>query len=161
MVHEVRWPDGRTAQVDAGDLARAQWHTVAPGIFDVRVGLRNHRVERLSVPDAWGRCVLRIDGMRMEVQVADHRMLLLERMGMSTASAGVDRELTAPMPGKVLSVTVHAGDAVAEGDAVAVLEAMKMENLIRSPRAGVVASVSVQPGAAVEKGAVLLTYEDA
>jgi biotin carboxyl carrier protein len=44
---------------------------------------------------------------------------------------------------------------------VAVLEAMKMENLIRSPRAGVVASVSVQPGAAVEKGAVLLTYEDA
>jgi biotin carboxyl carrier protein len=82
-------------------------------------------------------------------------------MGMSTASAGVDRELTAPMPGKVLSVTVHAGDAVAEGDAVAVLEAMKMENLIRSPRAGVVASVSVQPGAAVEKGAVLLTYEDA
>ena len=48
-----------------------------------------------------------------------------------------------------------------EGDAVAVLEAMKMENLIRSPRTGVVAGVAVVPGQAVEKGAVLLTYEDA
>jgi biotin carboxyl carrier protein len=87
--------------------------------------------------------------------------MLLEKMGMAAAAAGVERELLAPMPGKVLSVAVAPGTAVQEGDAVAVLEAMKMENLIRSPRTGVVAGVAVVPGQAVEKGAVLLTYEDA
>jgi len=161
MVHEVRWPDGRVVPVSEDEWAAARWLRVAEGVYDVRIGRRNFRVERAAPVEANGRLGMRIDGVKVEVQVADRRRLLLEKMGMAEAAAGVERELFAPMPGKVLSVAVAAGTAVREGDAVAVLEAMKMENLIRSPRAGVVAGVSVQPGQAVEKGAVLLTYEDA
>lgn len=161
MVHEVRWPDGRVVPVSEDKWAAARWFCVSEGVYDVRIGSRNFRVERAAPVDAHGRLRMRVDGVQVAVQVADRRRMLLEKMGMAGTTAEVERELVAPMPGKVLSVAVAAGTAVSEGDAVAVLEAMKMENVIRSPRAGVVAGVSVVPGQAVEKGAVLLAYEDA
>jgi len=161
MVHEVRWPDGRVVPVSEDKWAAARWFCVSEGVYDVRIGSRNFRVERTSMPEVNGRMVLRINGVTTEVRVADKRMLLLEKMGMAAAVTEVERELLAPMPGKVLSVRVEAGVEVKAGDAVAVLEAMKMENLIRSPRSGVVSAVAVVAGQAVEKGAVLLTYENA
>jgi biotin carboxyl carrier protein len=61
------------------------------------------------------------------------------------------------MPGKVVRVLVAEGDEVAARQGVVVIEAMKMENELRAPRAGRVGSVAVQPGALVESGALLLT----
>ena len=59
------------------------------------------------------------------------------------------------MPGKILSVKVKPGDAVKRGQAIMVLEAMKMENEIVAPEDGVVASVEVAAGSSVEAGALL------
>jgi biotin carboxyl carrier protein len=56
-------------------------------------------------------------------------------------------------------VGVAPGDVVEEGGALLILEAMKMENVIRSPRAGRIAQVGVVAGKAVEKGETLVTYE--
>ena len=64
-------------------------------------------------------------------------------------------QIVAPMPGKILSVKIKAGDQVKRGQAVMVLEAMKMENEIVAPDDGVVASVEVASGASVEAGALL------
>lgn len=69
------------------------------------------------------------------------------------------KAITAPMPGDILQVEVKAGTNVCAGDVICVLEAMKMKNMIRSPRAGVIASVDVLPGQAVDYGAVLVTFE--
>lgn len=66
-------------------------------------------------------------------------------------------KIEAPMPGNVLKVNVKVGDTVAEGQAVAVLEAMKMENDIVAPSAGTVASVNVSVGDSVNSGDVLVT----
>lgn len=71
----------------------------------------------------------------------------------STGSVKVE----APMPGNVLKVNVKVGDTVAEGQAVVVLEAMKMENDIAAPAAGTVASINVSVGDTVDTGAVLIT----
>ena len=65
----------------------------------------------------------------------------------------------APMPGKIISIKVKAGDTVAQNQIVAVLEAMKMENEIQSDVAGVVQSVSVKQGETVEGGQVLLVIQ--
>ncbi|MBE6737937.1 MAG: biotin/lipoyl-binding protein [Ruminococcaceae bacterium] len=75
------------------------------------------------------------------------------------APAGVagGTKVTAPMPGTILAVNVSVGQKVEEGQAVAVLEAMKMENEIPAPCAGTVASINVDKGASVETGAVLIT----
>jgi len=74
----------------------------------------------------------------------------------STGTAG-SVKIEAPMPGNVLKVNVKVGDTVAEGQAVAVLEAMKMENDIVAPSAGTVASVNVSVGDSINTGDVLVT----
>jgi biotin carboxyl carrier protein len=61
------------------------------------------------------------------------------------------------MPGTVLSINVAQGDTVKEGDAVVILEAMKMENEINAPCSGTVTSVCVSKGESVDSGKVLVT----
>jgi biotin carboxyl carrier protein len=62
------------------------------------------------------------------------------------------------MPGKVISVAVKAGTQVEIGDPILVLEAMKMENVIKSPTSGAVSSVNVKTGGTVEKNEVMITF---
>ena len=69
------------------------------------------------------------------------------------------RHVAAAMPGRVLRVLVAAGDRVAQGQPILVLEAMKMENEVKSPRDGVVASVESAAGKAVSQGDVLVRFE--
>ena len=78
---------------------------------------------------------------------------------MTGTTETVERHVEAPMPGKVLEIKVVTGDEVKAGDALLVLEAMKMENVLRAPRDGVIDRVDAVVGNAVEKGAALVTYE--
>lgn len=64
-------------------------------------------------------------------------------------------KITAPMPGKVLSISANVGQAVKRGDTVLVFEAMKMENTVVAPEDGTVASISVAVGDSFEAGAVI------
>jgi glutaconyl-CoA decarboxylase len=73
----------------------------------------------------------------------------------SAAPAG-SGTVTAPLPGTVLKVNVRAGDKVARGDTLLILEAMKMENEISAPVDGTVAEVKASQGASVESGEVLI-----
>ena len=66
-------------------------------------------------------------------------------------------KVTAPMPGTILSVNVTVGQKVTKGQAVVILEAMKMENEIPAPQDGTVASIAVEKGASVETGSLLIT----
>jgi glutaconyl-CoA/methylmalonyl-CoA decarboxylase subunit gamma len=75
------------------------------------------------------------------------------------ASPGVADLLKAPMPGLILAVNVAAGARVERGQDLAVLEAMKMQNTIRSPRAGTVAEVFVAAGQSVGHGEPILRFE--
>ena len=67
--------------------------------------------------------------------------------------------LAAPMHGLVVDVPVHEGDVIVKGQTLVVLESMKMQMQLRSPRDGKVAKVAVQTGSQVEKGAVLVRFE--
>jgi biotin carboxyl carrier protein len=67
--------------------------------------------------------------------------------------------LSAPMHGLVVDVPVHIGDTVEQGQTLVVLESMKMQMQLRSPRPGKVANVNVQAGSQVEKGALLVQFE--
>jgi biotin carboxyl carrier protein len=83
-----------------------------------------------------------------------------ERVGPRAAAAPASEgAVTAIMPGKIIRIFVTEGEEVAEGDVVCLLEAMKMENELKAPRAGVVKKLYVQPGQDVETGAVLAEIE--
>jgi biotin carboxyl carrier protein len=75
------------------------------------------------------------------------------------AGTGGPFRLTAPMPGRVVKVLVEAGDTVAEGQGLVVMEAMKMENELRAPRAGRVKELPARERQAVEMGALLVVLE--
>ena len=86
------------------------------------------------------------------------------RRGSSSAEMGPGRapgiqSVRAPMPGRIVRILVAAGDEVAPRQPVAVIEAMKMENELRSSKAGVVKDVLVTEGASVEAGRVLIVIE--
>lgn len=72
------------------------------------------------------------------------------------AATAAGEQITAPMPGTILSVKVKQGDAVKAGQILVILEAMKMENEIVAPRDGTVAQVVVAQGASVDTGAPLV-----
>lgn len=84
---------------------------------------------------------------------------LLKSMGLENALVQKISEVKAPMPGLVLDVLVSPGDSVEIGQKILVLEAMKMENAIKSPTAGVVASINVSRGQAVDKNYILIRFE--
>jgi biotin carboxyl carrier protein len=113
----------------------------------------------MNGPDANGNITVRVNGVVQTLQVLNQQQLLLESMGMTAGAETQEKHVESPMPGKILQVMVSPGAEVGEGDALLVLEAMKMENVIRAPRDGVIAEVHAEVGKAVEKAAVLVTYE--
>jgi acetyl/propionyl-CoA carboxylase alpha subunit len=112
---------------------------------------------QISPGSAPGELLVHLDGLSATALV-DGR-----RSGRASADGGThargEQAVVAPMPGRVVRLLVSRGDDVAARQGVVVVEAMKMENELRSPRAGRVKEVTVAAGASVEAGRVLVVIE--
>lgn len=102
---------------------------------------------------------IKVNNNTYQVHIQDDLDVLIEEMGFSLGKTIQVDEIKAPMPGLILEVAVKVGDQVSEGDNLLVLEAMKMENSITSPRDGIIESIFVNKGEAVEKGTILIKFE--
>ena len=127
----------------------------------VRVVKIGDRVYRVVVrPGASrGAYTLWLDGYRFEVEALDERARAIRELSAAAAGPSGPSPLVAPMPGLVVRVHVQVGDQVSAGQGLVVMEAMKMENELRTQAAGRVKAVRATPGTAVEKGAVLIELE--
>jgi biotin carboxyl carrier protein len=117
--------------------------------------------ERAGVGGVRRREVL-VDGFRFEVEVEPERTARLRERasrGRASAAHGGPQEIRAIIPGKVVSVLVAAGEAVTAGQQLLVVEAMKMQNELRSPREGTVERVGVAPGVNIEIGDLLVVID--
>lgn len=94
-----------------------------------------------------------------EVKIDDELDIMIKKMGMESGSTKHITELHAPMPGLILDIIVEKGQLVKENDSLLILEAMKMENSVVSPRDGIIKKIKVNNGDAVDKGQVLIEYE--
>lgn len=101
---------------------------------------------------------IQIDGRIYHVQISDAVDQQILTMNLKSKRSNQLKELRAPMPGLVRQVNVQAGDQVDAGDSLFILEAMKMENLLKSPVNGKVSDVFVKPGESVEKNQILLSF---
>ena len=102
---------------------------------------------------------LKVNGSLIVLEAKNEFDILLEKMGMANVGSAKVSKLKAPMPGKVLDVLVTVGQEVVKGDWLVILEAMKMENVLKADDVGVVKSVNVSIGEAVEKNNVLIEFE--
>jgi biotin carboxyl carrier protein len=143
-----RWScrlDGREVEVDAV-LAR-------PDVLSLRVGNQAYEVKCERVA---GDMHLWVGSARFAVEVRDPRSLRGRVRGVDDHGL---KKLTAPMPGKIVRVLVNQGDEVEAGAGVLVVEAMKMQNEIKSPKKGTIQKILVGKGAAVNAGDVLAIVE--
>jgi biotin carboxyl carrier protein len=85
--------------------------------------------------------------------------ILLDKMGMSSTGSEKMDHVKAPMPGLVLDILVEKGQSVSKGDNLLVLEAMKMENIIKASGSGTVKDIRVSRKDAVEKNQLLIEME--
>ena len=149
--------DGATAIVD-GETFNVGLQAI-PGtpVRLVRIGEAMHRVTSRRQPaNGRGAFVLDVDGFRYEALVLDERTRAIRDLSVAGEASSGPAPLKAPMPGLVVRIAVAVGDVVSAGQALVVVEAMKMENELRAASAGVVTAVRAVQGAAVEKGAVLI-----
>ncbi len=149
--------DGATAIVD-GEIFDVELQAI-PGtpVKLVRVGEGMHRVTSRRQPlNGRGAYVLDVDGFRYEALALDERTRAIRDLSATSEGARGPAPLKAPMPGLVVRIAVAVGDVVSVGQALVVVEAMKMENELRAASAGVVTAIKAVQGTAVEKGAVLV-----
>ena len=143
-----RWTcrvDGREVEVDAV-LAR-------PDVLSLRIGNLAYEVKCERVA---GETHLWVGSARFAAEVRDPRSL---RGRVRAADDQGPKKLIAPMPGKIVRVLVSQGAAVEAGTGVLVVEAMKMQNEIKSPKKGTIQKILVSEGAAVNAGDVLAIVE--
>lgn len=100
-----------------------------------------------------------LNGHRYEVEALDERSKAIRELSGTSEKAKGPAPVLAPMPGLVVRILVNEGDIVQAGQGVIVMEAMKMENELRTTSAGTVRSVKAAEGTAVEKGTVLVELE--
>lgn len=121
--------------------------------------LKSYNAEVVSFDTAAKTAQIKVNGNLYSVAAQDQFDILLDQLGLSALNANKVSDIKAPMPGLVLKLFVSEGGHVKKGDNLFVLEAMKMENIIKSPADVTVKSVKIKPGDKVEKGQVLLLFQ--
>jgi len=139
--------DGNEFVVDGKKTGRASYSLI--------VDNRSFEIEVDSVEDEYR---VLVDGRNYHVHLVDERRIRVGDAQLDSQLQGRQR-VSVPMPGKVIAVLVAEGEVVEKGQGLVIVEAMKMENEVRSPIAGVVREIKVRPGEAVEGGAVLAFVE--
>lgn len=151
---EIVERDGRTFVRIGGEEREADFHRVrGAASWSLIVDGRSHEIAFESRPDG---VAVTLASESYVVEVVDERTRALRlATGGARARAGA-AVIRSMMPGIVRAVLVQTGDAVAAGQPLVILEAMKMENEVRAPGDGIVKSIAVTPGATVTKCAPLL-----
>jgi 3-methylcrotonyl-CoA carboxylase alpha subunit len=139
-----------TLQLTVGGVTEQLRYTSLPnGALDVGLGLQRTLVNLYRKGD---------EAHVFTAQAAT-KIIAIDALAHAGDTQSEGGRLTAPMPGKVVSFAVKAGDTVKRGQALAVMDAMKMEHTIAAPADGVVAELLFAPGDQVTEGAELLRLE--
>lgn len=135
---------------DVSKINSSVWHIIND--------MRSYNAEVVFFDSTLKTAQVRVNNNLYSVSAKDQFDLLLDKMGLSNLNSAKIGELKAPMPGLVLRTFVKEGDAVTKGDNLLILEAMKMENIIKAPADAIVKMVKIKPGDKVEKAQILLHF---
>jgi biotin carboxyl carrier protein len=141
--------DGRRYELELRDLGDSEYLLIhGKTIYNCRVEKSHNHPQEIEVS---------LRGVSYPIKLTDPKRLRSAQSG-AQHDKGAAR-IVAPMPGKVVRVMVEAGAQVEAGASILVVEAMKMQNEMKSPKAGQVVSIHAQAGATVNAGDVLAIIE--
>ena len=138
-------------QLDAVETSTNQYHilhdnaSIKARILDSDFNKKQYRIK--------------VNNNTYEVAISDSLDQQITAMGFAIGTAKKVNNIKAPMPGLILEINVEVGQDVKEDDPLLILEAMKMENVINSPREGVIKSIDVNQGDTVDKNSLLIEFE--
>ena len=143
--------DGKVFEFDMLKTGEKKYHIIKNN--------KTYGAELIEVNETNKSFTIKINRNTYHIEIKDRFDALLQELGMDNAATARVNEIKAPMPGLVLQIMVTEGQLIKKGEAVMVLEAMKMENSLKSPVDGKIKKLLVAKGNKVEKNQVLLTLE--
>jgi biotin carboxyl carrier protein len=102
---------------------------------------------------------IEVNGNKYQIKIEDEYDLLIKEMGLSVVASTKLDNIKAPMPGLIIDIMVKEGQSIEKGTPLLILEAMKMENVLKADGEGIVKSIEIIKGQAVDKGQILIEME--
>ncbi len=141
----------KVSKLDAIKIAASKFHILQDNIsYKAEITEANFNNKTYQV---------KVNNNTYNVAIFNELDSLIKEMGFEIGTAKKVNEIKAPMPGLILEINVKVGQEVKEDDALLILEAMKMENVLSSPRDGIIKSISVSKNDTVDKGELLIEFE--
>lgn len=143
--------DGKKVDFDLAKLTEGKFHVISNN--------KSFSIDLVSIDQAKKIVELKVNNSVYQVSLKDKMDELLEKLGMDKLDEAKSEDLKAPMPGLILEIAVEKGQEIIKGDKLLILEAMKMENVIKAAADGIVDEIKVEVGNSVDNGQVLITFE--
>lgn len=143
--------DGEIIDFDLSKLSEGKYHLIS--------NYKSYAVELVDLDKDKKKIDIKVNNTVYQVLLKDKMDEILAQLGMDALLEAKTENLKAPMPGLILEIAVEKGQEVAKGDKLLILEAMKMENVIKASGDGIVDEIKVEVGKSVENGQVLITFE--
>lgn len=132
---------------------------IKDGNFHILYNNRSFNAEVLEADYQTKSFLIKINNSKYSIAVKDRFDILLDQMGMSNANTAKVNDLKAPMPGLIVDIKVQVGDTVKKGDIILILEAMKMENVLKASGDGKIKAIKIVAKQNVEKNQVMIEFE--
>ncbi len=155
--YSVEWNESFTKAI-SDSIALDCTPTQNSRVFQFSWSGKTFRAEWISIDKESQEAKIKVNQNIYTVKVVEPIDELLKSLGMGSGSQKKIKELKAPMPGLVLKVLVKVGDAVVKDTPLVILEAMKMENVIKAVGDGIIKEIKVIEGQAVEKSAIMIEF---
>jgi biotin carboxyl carrier protein len=153
---KVDTADGLSFMISSSELDKLDIIENQDGTFHLIYENKSYNIELLEADYLNKNYILNINEKEISVSLKDELDMAIEKMGFSKKAAEIGGEVVSPMPGLVIRMEVNIGDTVKKDDKLLILEAMKMENIIKAPVDGVVEKIVVKEGETVSKKQLLL-----
>ena len=143
--------NGKLKDIDLLDLGNGKYHLIHEG--------KSYNASLIELNKEEKKVTMKVNNHTYELELEDRFDQLLQQLGMDDLASAAVSLIKAPMPGLVLNVMVEVGQEVGKDESLLILEAMKMENVLKSPAEGKIKNISVNEKESVEKNQILIEFE--
>ncbi len=156
--YAISWKDQTSGAINDNPFS-VDIEKINDRTFHVIKDNKSYNVEILSAHPEEKNYFIKVNGEKYKFELKDQFDQLLKELGLENLASSKISEIKAPMPGIVLAIEASVGQEVNKGDTLLILEAMKMENALKSPTEGVVKEICIEQGVAVDKNQILIRFE--